>query len=569
MKQTLTVVASTLICSLCFAEPRVSPTLSLESGDFEQHEVSNADAIASAHPLATEAGMAILKNGGNAFDAAITVSAVLAVVEPYSSGIGGGGFWLLHQASDQVQVMIDGREKAPGQAHADMYLDAQGEVIPRASLDGALSAGIPGTIAALVHLSEKYAKLSLAETLDPAIRIAKTGFPVTPRYRKMLGFRLDALRASPAAAAIFLRDNEIPELGELIVQTDLATTLENVAAKGNAGFYAGEIAKKLVDGTRAAGGIWQLADLADYNIVEREPIRGTYKNYKITSAALPSSGGAVMMQTLNILERKPLDKLDPITRKHLIIEAMKRAYRDRAVYMGDTDFVPFPASILSKPYATMKAASIKLDRATPAETSETPRSEGTDTTHFSVIDRVGNRVSATLSINYPFGSAFVVPGTGVLLNDEMDDFSIAPNTPNGYGLVGDRANAIAAGKRPLSSMTPTFIESDDQIAILGTPGGSRIISMVILGALDFMQGHDVESWVSLPRYHHQFMPDLVQFEKDGLSEEEQSGLMKRGHVLKEMGRNYGNMQAILIDKKTGKTTAASDPRGEGRAQVSK
>ena len=538
--------------------------LSFTSFASEKH----SSAIASAHPLATKAGLEILQQGGNAFDAAITVTTVLAVVEPYSSGIGGGGFWLLHRASDGKQIMIDGREMAPGKSHRDMYLDQAGKVVPKLSLNGALSAGIPGEIAAIVHLAEKYGRLPLSKTLAPAIQIADQGFPVTERYQKLAGFRLETLRSFPEAANIFLADNEVPSVGHKIIQKDLAETLRSVAEKGSAGFYQNETAKKLAEGVQAAGGIWTEEDLQNYKIVEREPITGTYNGIKIISAAPPSSGGIVLTQALNILERKNFSSLNEFTKIHVTVEAMRRAYKDRAVYLGDPDFVTIPKSITSKPYATIKAASIKLDQATPSEMldGKNIRQKGTDTTHFSIIDSEGNRVSATLSINYPFGSCFVVPGTGVLLNDEMDDFSIHPKTPNAYGLVGDEANEIAPGKRPLSSMTPTFLETEDKIAILGTPGGSRIISMVLLAVLDFAEGNSPKSWVSLPRFHHQYMPDEIQFELGAFHDLVKKDLENRGHQLKEQSRKYGNMQAILLDRKTGEIKAASDPRGEGSAQ---
>ncbi len=537
------------------------PALTLAS---EKH----SSAIASAHPLATEAGLDILQQGGNAFDAAITVTTVLAVVEPYSSGIGGGGFWLLHRASDGKQIMIDGREMAPGKSHRDMYLDQGGKVVPKLSLNGALSAGIPGEIAAIAHLAEKYGRLPLSKTLAPAIQLADQGFPVTERYQKLAGFRLETLQSFPEAAKIFLAENEVPPVGYKIIQKDLADILRAVAEKGSAGFYQNEIAKKLAEGVQAAGGIWTEEDLQNYKIVEREPITGTYNGIKIISAAPPSSGGIVLTQTLNMLERKNFPSLSGITKKHVVVEAMRRAYKDRAIYLGDPDFVTIPASITSKPYSTIKAASIKIDQATPSEDldGKKPRQKGTDTTHFSIFDSEGNRVSATLSINYPFGSCFVVPGTGVLLNDEMDDFSIRAKTPNVYGLIGGQANEIAPGKRPLSSMSPTFLETDDQVAILGTPGGSRIISMVLLGILDFAEGNAPESWVSLPRFHHQYQPDEIQYEAGAFTDQEILELEKLGHTLKEKSRKYGNMQAILFDRKTGEVKAASDPRGEGRAQ---
>lgn len=531
-------------------------------------ETTNA-AIASAHPLATEAGIEILKQGGNAFDAAITVSSVLAVVEPYSSGIGGGGFWLLHREKDKKQIMIDGREVAPGSAHKDMYLDKDGKVVPRLSLDGALAAGIPGEIAALVHLSENYGNLPLEKTLAPAIKIANDGFAVTKHYQKMTGFRLETLRSFPSSAEIFLKGNEVPELGALIIQKDLADTLRSVSKKGVNGFYRCAVAEKLVEGVQAAGGIWSIDDLKNYKVIERQPIISTYKGIKLVSAAPPSSGGIVLAQTLNILEHKNLDDFEGVEKKHLVVEAMRRAYADRAKFLGDPDFVEIPNSLVSKPYATLKAASIKRTVATKSDSLNKARDKGTDTTHFSILDSEGNRVSATLSINFPFGSGFVVPGTGVLLNDEMDDFSTQPGVPNGYGLVGGKANEIAPGKRPLSSMSPTFLETESQVAILGTPGGSRIISMVLLGILDFAEGNGPESWVSLPRYHHQYLPDQIQHESDAFNEQEKKSLESFGHELKEMGRQYGNMHAILRENKSGEIKAASDPRGEGQAEIIK
>jgi len=534
-------------------------------------EVPPAAAIASAHPLATEAGQTILEQGGNAFDAAIAVTAALAVVEPYSSGIGGGGFWLLHRASDQHQIMIDGREKAPALAHHRMYLDENDEVNKGASLNGALAAGIPGVPAGMVHLAQRYGKLPLHKSLAPAIRFAKEGFAIGARYQNLVSYRLEALQNHPESAAIFLEDNRIPQIGFIVVQKDLASTLEQIGRYGNDGFYRGELAEKMVLGVNQAGGIWSMNDLNNYRIVERAPIVTNYKGMRVVSAPPPSSGGIVMAQALTILEHFDLTVMDSINRKHHVIEAMRRAYRDRAVFLGDPDYFKVPVKrLLDKDYLHGLAVSIDANKATPSDQlSDTPglSQTGTDTTHFSVIDGAGNRVAGTLSINLPFGSCFVAPGTGVLLNDEMDDFSIKPHTPNAYGLVGDKANAIEGGKRPLSSMTPTFIETEDRIGILGTPGGSRIISMVLLGVLDFADRHKPQSWVSLPRYHHQYLPDEVQYEKNGMSVREQLSLKKLGHSLKEKTRRYGNMQAILWDKKEKKVYAASDPRGEGEAKV--
>lgn len=527
-------------------------------------------AIATAHPLATQAGHDILKQGGNAFDAAVAITASLAVVEPMSSGLGGGGFWLLHREKDQHQVMIDGREKAPKAAHRDMYLDKAGHVVPGLSMNGPLSAGIPGLPAAMVHLAEKYGALPLAKSLQPAINQARKGFKVNEHYQRMAKFRLEVLRESPAAAAIFLQNNEVPEPGFVVRQPDLASVLELLAEKGKAGFYQGELAKKMVAGTRDAGGIWTVEDLAQYNVVERQPIRGNYHGLKVTSAAPPSSGGIALVTMLNILSGFDLAQYDTVKRKHLIVEAMRRAYRDRAIYLGDPDFVDIPGERLLHPfYAAGLRATIHPDRATPSKllpgVSLPARAQ--DTTHFSVMDQQGNRVAATLTINYPFGSCFVPPGTGVLLNDEMDDFSAKPGVPNAYGLVGAEANAIAPEKRPLSSMSPTFVENDRGVLVLGTPGGSRIITMVLLGILDYANGGRPESIVSLPRFHHQYLPDTIQYEEGALSEQEIAALQQMGHELKQTGWRYGNMQAVMWDKQANKLFAASDPRVNGAASI--
>ena len=534
--------------------------------------VASAAGIATAHPLATQAGKDILAAGGNAFDAAVAITAVLAVVEPAASGLGGGGFWLLHRAEDGRETMIDGRERAPFAATADMYLDAKGDVVANASIDGPRAAGIPGTPAALDLLARRYGKLPLKTSLQPAIKLAREGFVIDEHYRRLAGFRLEALRASPAAARIFLLDNEVPPPGYRLRQPDLATTLIAIAKRGADGFYRGKTARALVAGVRDTNGLWTDRDLAEYRAVEREPVRGEYHGIRVTSAAPPSSGGIALLTMLNIVAEDDLARLPKGIDKHLVIEAMRRAYRDRAVYLGDPDFVSIPVRRLINPdYAAGLRNSIRLDRATPSaslpglEAATVP--QGADTTHFSVLDGDGNRVAATLSINYPFGSGFVAPGTGVLLNDEMDDFSAKPGTPNVYGLIGSRANAIEAGKRPLSSMTPTFLDGPRGVAILGTPGGSRIITMVLLGALDFAAGNGPQSWVSVKRYHHQFEPDVVSYEPDAFSPEEVEVLRGLGHSLKQRGRPYGNMQAVFWDRESGAVSAASDPRGGGLAIV--
>ena len=526
-------------------------------------------AVASAHPAATAAGREILEAGGNAFDAAIAVAAALAVVEPYSSGIGGGGFFLLHRAADGRDTMLDAREKAPAAATHDMYLDEDGEFVRERSLNGPLAAGIPGTPAGLVHLADHYGQMPLSQSLAPAIRLATNGFNVTPGYHRMAGFRQNAMAEYPSTAAIFLGEDGHADLGEIIKQSDLANTLRLLGEHGAAGFYAGEVGDRLVTGVREQGGIWTQQDLRDYTVVERDPIVIDYRGIRIITAPPPSSGGVVMAEAFNILAQFDLTPMTPNTRRHVVIEAMRRAYRDRAEYLGDPDHVDIPlARLVSPAYAKSLAADLSTEHATPSTDLRPigpPKSE--DTTHFSVLDTDGNRVAATLSVNYPFGAVFAPDGTGVLLNNEMDDFSARPMTPNAYGLVGVEANAIGPGKRPLSSMTPTFLETKDEIGILGTPGGSRIISMVIIGILDFASGNKPESWVRAKRFHHQYLPDAVEFELGGLTADEQLDLERRGHQLQENNRNYGNMHAILWDKARAEVSAASDPRGEGAAAV--
>jgi gamma-glutamyltranspeptidase/glutathione hydrolase len=527
-------------------------------------------AVASAHPLATKAGMQVLAEGGNAFDAAVAVSAALSVVAPYSSGIGGGGFWLLHIAKGDRYTMVDGREYAPAAATATMYQDKRGNVIEGLSLDGPLSAAIPGEPAALVYLNKHYGKLTLAQDLAPAIKLARDGFPLDRMFQAMIASHVDKLKQSPAAAAVFLDHGEAPATGWLLKQPDLANTLELIAKHGEAGFYQGALAKKLVDGMRAAGGIWSLSDLSDYQVKERTPLVGEYHGMKIVSAPPPSSGGIVLLETLNILSGYDLNQDSDLMRKHLIIEAMRHAYRDRAEYLGDPDFVKMPIERLLSPYyAAGLRTSILADRATPSNNLASvtvTKPESNHTTHISIMDKQGNEVAATFTVNFRFGSGFMPPGTGVLLNDEMDDFVSKPGVPNGFGLVGNDANAIAPHKRPLSSMTPTFLQTTNGQAILGTPGGSRIISMVLLGTLDYFNGGDAESIVSTPRYHMQYLPDVVFYEPGAFTADEIIGLENMGYHLHQTG-TYGNMQAITWDYKSGKVTAAADPRDIGSAEV--
>ena len=520
-------------------------------------------AVASAHYLATEAGIEVLNQGGNAFDAAVAVSAALAVVEPASSGMGGGGFWLLHRAKDGYSVMVDGRERAPAAATRDMYVKADGTVDRMKAVSGPTSAGIPGQAAALDWLAGNMGNLSLAQSLAPAIRLARDGFPADEKYVALLGSMGNKVRFNDEARKNFLDDGDIPELGYIVRQPDLAAVLERLAAKGKDSFYTGEFAELLVQGVRDGGGIWTTEDLAEYEIALREPIVFEYGPYKVTTAPPPSSGGIALATMLNVLEHYTMDALDEPVRIHLIVEAMRRAYRDRSIYLGDPDFVKIPTDLLiDDRYAAGLRASIRLDKATSSEMLpgiEAPP-ESTDTTHFSVIDKDGNRVAATLTINLPYGAGFVAPGTGFLLNDEMDDFSSKEGVPNAYGLIGADANAIEPGKRPLSSMTPTLIEGPDRIGVLGTPGGSRIITMVLLGLLEFTDGKDPEAWVSRPRFHHQYLPDQISIEPDAFGPELIEALEAMGHEVSARSRTWGNMHGVLWNTQTGEVKAASDPR---------
>lgn len=525
-------------------------------------------AIASAHPLATGAGHEILARGGNAFDAAVAVAAALAVVEPWNSGLGGGGFFLLHRARDGFEIMIDARERAPLAATRDMYL-RDGRPVPALSIDGALAAGIPGTPAALVHLARKYGKLPLEQTLAPAIHLARDGFPATPAFSKiLLRQHMRLTDHFPEAARAYLKDGLIPSPGDVAQQPELAQTLERLAQRGHAGFYGGVTAERLVQGVRAAGGIWSPKDLAEYRVMEREPVRGIYRGVRVTSASLPSSGGVVLTQMLNLLQGFDLDAMPKTQRNHTVVEAMRLAYRERAHHLGDPDFVRVDVPRLLEPSHIEKLRKeMRQAELAPVGPSVQVICETANTTHFSIIDREGNRVAATLSLNTPFGSGFMPPGTGVILNNEMDDFAVKPDAPNTYGLVGGDANAIAPGKRPLSSMTPTFLESDDAVVVLGTPGGSRIISMVLLATLEFAHGRGgPQEWVSLPRFHHQYLPDVVAHEARAVDADAARALQGYGHRL-EAVRGYGNMQMVAWYRKTGKLEAVPDPRGEGSGVV--
>ncbi|MGN6513249.1 MAG: gamma-glutamyltransferase, partial [Lysobacteraceae bacterium] len=443
-------------------------------------------AIASGHALATEAGLQVLRAGGNAFDAAVAVSSTLSVVEPISSGLGGGGFFLLHDAKSGRDVFLDARETSPGAATPAAYLDAHGQLDPDRAQNGPWSAGIPGLPAALVELAQQYGRLPLVTSLAPAIRIAREGFPVYRRLETGYASRRSVMERYPGTRAVFLADGTPPKTGEILRQPDLARTLEQLATHGRDGFYKGEVARRLIAGVQAAGGRWTADELANYQVKYRAPLRLRYHDWDITTAPPPSSGGIALAEILQMASGWDLRRLDAAHRVHILTEAMRRAYRDRTIWLGDPDFVQVPvARLVSPDYAAGLRATIHPDRATPSALlpGQPAPLEDDETTHFAIIDRDGNRVSATQTVNLLYGSGLVPPGTGVLLNDEMDDFALKPGTPNAFGVMGFAANAPQPGKRMLSSMTPTFMESADKVVALGAPGGSRIITEVLLGIL--------------------------------------------------------------------------------------
>ncbi len=533
---------------------------------FTQACAQQTAAIASAHPLASEAGYEILKRGGNAFDAAAAVAAALAVVEPYSSGLGGGGFFLLHRVADGKQVMIDARETAPAGVKREHYLDVTGNPVKGATMQGGTASGIPGTPAGLVHLARTYGTLPLADTLAPAITLARDGFAVDGRYARIAKIREAVLRKLPEASRIFLADGQALTKGYVLKQPELAQTLSRLAAEGVPGFYTGPVARALVDTVNAAGGAWQLSDLEKYRVVERAPMRVTYRGATITSAALPSAGGIGLTQAFGMLEHLKLAGVSDAESAHTIAEVLRRVFRDR-IQLGDADHVKVPvAALVDKNHIKQLVTSISPRAATASDSLGAPqgeKAESYNTTHFSVIDAAGNRVGATLTVNWIFGSGLVAKGTGVLLNNEMDDFTLRADLPNSYRLRGSEANAIAPGKRPLSSMTPTFVEDERGVLILGAPGGSRIISMVLLGVLEHLRVPevDLQRLVAMPRYHHQFWPDRIEVEPAGFSAEWRAALQGKGHVIQQGTRQWGNMQAVFKSKKTGVAEAASDPRG--------
>ena len=528
--------------------------------------------VVTVHHLATDAGVGILKEGGNAVDAAVAVGFTLAVVYPYAGNLGGGGFMLIHERSGR-NIFVDYREKAPLAATANMYLDAQGNVIPNASIVGYRAIGVPGSVAGLVHAEQKYGRLTLEQVMAPAIRLATDGFVLTDEEAASLHDKV--MTGFPASRTIFQRDGDFYKAGEVFRQPELAETLRKIA-RDPEDFYRGAMARQIADAIQKGGGLITAEDMARYTVKDRAPIVGRYRGYTVVSAPPPSSGGVALVEMLNILAGYNLRPLGDRTapEMHLIVEAFRRAYMDRSNYLGDPDYVKIPIEQLtSLKYAAAWRASIEADRASVSADLERPagflpapptmadvRQEAADTTHFSVMDAQGDAVSVTTTLNGAYGSGVTVPGLGFLLNDEMDDFAAKQGVPNMYGLIQGPTNAIAPGKRPLSSMTPTIVLKDGKVSmVLGSPGGGTIITTVaniFLSVAD--EGLNIQQAVDAPRFHQQYLPDAVMLEP-GISSAAIAGLRAMGYTLK-IGRHWGDGECIAVDPKTGELEGGQDRR---------
>lgn len=525
--------------------------------------------VVSAHALASAAGLKTLQNGGNAIDAAVATTLAISVVEPFSAGIGGGGFLVVRLGETGEIKALDFRERAPAAATRTLYLDAQGQVRPKASTDGYLAVAVPGTVAGLYEVHRRYGQRPWQDVVQPAIQLAEQGFPVSWRLATAIANR-ESLRQHPAARQIFTRNGRGLMAGETLVQTDLAKTLRAIARDPQS-FYTGPIAQALVQDMQANGGLITATDLQNYRPIWRDPLCGTFRQFQVCSMPPPSSGGVHLLQILGIIGTTDLKAMgwhhpDAL---HLLVEAMRIAYADRAEYLGDPDFVSVPVKALVSPtYLNLRRQTIDPKRAAtvvkPADLYLL-QPEAHDTSHLSVVDRAGNAVSLTFTINLGFGAGVVAPGTGIILNNEMDDFAIVPNVPNIFGLVGREANAIAPGKTPLSSMTPTIVTQQGQVKlVVGAPGGSTIITTVLQVILHtLIYEMPVDRAIAAPRLHHQWRPHQLRLESWGFDQGTIEELRRRGHPISE-GGTWGNAMAI-VRQEDGWWVGAADPRGEGAA----
>lgn len=525
--------------------------------------------VVSASKLASEIGIEILKKGGNAIDAAVAVGFALAVTYPSAGNIGGGGFMVI-RLNDGTITTIDYREKAPINAHEKMFQDSTGNFLPQLSQEGTTSAGVPGSVAGLIYALEKYGTMKLKDVIEPAIKLAEEGFVLDYRLAQSINYNFDEFLKYPSSKKIFTKDGQPLEEGDLFVQKDLANTLKLIAENGRVGFYKGEIADKIISQIQSLGGIITQKDLESYLPVERKPLISFYRGFEVITMGPPSAGGVTLIQSLNILENVSFSRLDWGSSNyiHTITETLKFSFADRSKHLGDPDFYEVPIDKLtSKKYAKELFERIS-EKAIPSEqiapTDFSSIFESPETTHYSVIDKFGNAVSTTTTINSSYGSKIVVEGAGFLLNNEMDDFSSKPGEPNQFGLVGSEANKIEPGKRMLSSMTPTIITRENKpVLILGSPGGSTIptaLLQVILNYLDF--GMDIQEAVNAPRFHHQWLPDQIDYEPYGLSKDVIDNLKSKGQII-GTERTIGRVEAITIENNI--YLGATDPRGFGAA----
>jgi gamma-glutamyltranspeptidase/glutathione hydrolase len=577
MKHRFTALAAGLSTGLALltAGPGFAQEAAIYSSMDRHHPVwAREGMVAAQEALAANVGLEILKKGGNAVDAGAAVAFALAVTLPRAGNLGGGGFMMIHDAKTGETKALDYREMAPLGASRDMYLDAQGEADSNLSRYHGLAVGVPGTVAGMEMALAQHGTMSLADVLQPAIELAENGFVVSADLADSLKGLEKRLKKWPASAAIFYKpDGSFYEPGDILVQKDLAATLKRIAAEGSDGFYKGETAEKIAAAVQAGGGVMTAQDLADYTAVMREPVTGTYRGYEIVSMPPPSSGGTHIIQILNILEGYPIGFLGHNSSEtiHLMAEAMKYAYADRSEYLGDPDFNDVPvAELTSKAYAADLRDKISLNQARPSaeiKPSDLAPYESDQTTHFSIVDKAGNAISNTYTINFSYGSGMVADGTGVLMNNEMDDFSAKPGVPNGYGLIGGEANAVAPKKRPLSSMSPTIVKKDGKVfMVAGSPGGSRIITtvlQVIMNVID--HGMNIAEASEATRIHHQWLPDELRVE-EGLSRDTVAALEAKGHHI-SLQSVMGSTQSIMIDPESHLLLGASDPRVTGAATV--
>jgi gamma-glutamyltranspeptidase/glutathione hydrolase len=586
MKKNTTIISLLLIASLAActgapqatnstpeAKPVTSITPAPTAGTSANQPVRARNGmVASTSPVASRVGVEVMQRGGNAVDAAVAVGLALAATWPSAGNLGGGGFMMIRRADGNAEV-IDYRERAPLAASRDMYLDKDGNVIKDASTVGYRAAGVPGTVAGLALALERHGKLKWGDVVEPARKLAAEGFEVSYHMARSLRLSSELLSKFPESKRIFLRDGKGYEEGERFVQPDLAATFARLKDKGPRDFYEGETARLIVEDMKANGGLITAQDLKEYEPTIRKPLRGEYRGYEILTMPPPSSGGIALLEMLNMLGRFNVAEFGPNSSDaiHLMTEIERRAFADRAAYLGDTDFVSVPVTgLLSADYAAGLANGIKPDRATPsAEIREgNPVAyESPETTHFTIVDAEGNVVSNTYTLNNSFGCGATARGTGMLLNNEMDDFTSKPGVPNAYGLLQSENNSIAPRKRPLSAMTPTIVLKDGKVYFaIGSPGGPTIINtvfQVIVNMLDF--GMNLQQAIDAPRFHHQWMPDNIKWEPFGLNRDTRAALEKRGHTFAEKPAYMGDAEGVMIDPQGGMRLGASDPRLGGAA----